>query len=156
MPQLKIRNICRFPGLCPDRLISGIIRQMIWWPGDRKVFWRMDCWTRSENGSTRPKEGRRPSTAFVDLSRITSVAVRSSHVFDFARRRTEQFGGSRPVKSVVFSDDWVGFGIARMYESLMEGARIEVRAFRDRAKAAEWLQVPAEVLNLEDNPAPSG
>jgi hypothetical protein len=93
---------------------------------------------------------------FIDLSRITSVAVRTSHVFDFARKRTEQFGGPRPVKSVVFSEDWVGFGIARMYESLMEGASIEVRAFRDRAKAAEWLEVPAEVLKLEDNPAPAG
>ena len=91
---------------------------------------------------------------FVDLSRITSVAVRTSHVFDFARKRTEQFGGPRPVKSAVFSEDWVGFGIARMYESLMEGASVEVRAFRDRAKAADWLEVPAEILKLEDNPAP--
>ena len=90
---------------------------------------------------------------FVDLDRISTVAVRTSHVFDFARKRTEQFGGLRPVKSVVFSEDWVGFGIARMYESLMEGASIEVRAFRDRAKAAEWLGVPAEVLKLEDKPA---
>ena len=58
------------------------------------------------------------------------------------------------MKSVVFSEDWVGFGIARMYESLMEGSSIEVRAFRVRAKAAEWLEVPAEVLELEDKPAP--
>jgi hypothetical protein len=91
---------------------------------------------------------------FIDFARITMVAVRTSHVFDFARKRTEHFGGPRPVKSVVFSEDWVGFGIARMYESLMEGASIEVRAFRDRAKAADWLGVPVEVLKLEDNPAP--
>jgi hypothetical protein len=92
---------------------------------------------------------------FIDLTRITNVAVRTSHVFDFAQKRTEKFGGLRPVKSAVFSEDWVGFGIARMYESLMEGAPIEVRAFRDRAKAAEWLGVPEEVLKLQDTPAPS-
>jgi hypothetical protein len=28
----------------------------------------------------------------------------------------------------------------------MEGATIQVRAFRDRAAAAEWLGVPLEIL----------
>jgi len=103
-----------------------------------------------------PTERASPSfERFVDLGRITNVAVRTSHVFDFARKRTEQFGGPRLVKSAVFSEDWVGFGIARMYESLMEGGPIAVRAFRDRGQAAGWLEVPAEILKLEDDPAPS-
>jgi hypothetical protein len=33
-----------------------------------------------------------------------------------------------------------------MYESLMEGAMIQVRAVRTRAAAAEWLGVPMDVL----------
>jgi hypothetical protein len=40
----------------------------------------------------------------------------------------------------------VGLGIARMYESLVQGATIQVRAFRERAAAAEWLSVPLEIL----------
>ena len=95
-----------------------------------------------------------PSKRFIDLSRLTMVAVRTSHVFKFARKRAEQFAGVTPVKSALFSQDWVGFGIARMYESLMRGTRIDVRAFRDRATAAIWLDVPAEILKLEDKPAP--
>ncbi len=59
-----------------------------------------------------------------------------------------------PVKSALFSEDWIGFGIACMYEGLMKGTLIEARAFRDRAKAAVWLGVPAEILKLEDTPAP--
>ena len=82
------------------------------------------------------------------------VAVRTSHVFKFARKRAEQFAGDRPVKSALFSEDWVGFGIARLYESLMKETPIDARAFRDRVTAAIWLDVPAEVLNLEDKPAP--
>jgi len=96
-----------------------------------------------------------PEKRFVDFSQLTEVAVRTNHLFEFARKRAEQFAGITPVKSALFSKDWVGFGIARMYESLMRGTPIDVRAFRDRVTAAIWLDVPAEVLNLEDKPAHS-
>jgi hypothetical protein len=95
-----------------------------------------------------------PFKRFVDFSRLTSVAVRTRHVFEFARKRAEQFAGVTPVKSALFSDDWVGFGIACLYESLMKETLIEAQAFRDRAKAAVWLDVPAEILKLEDKPGP--
>jgi hypothetical protein len=95
-----------------------------------------------------------PFKRFVDFSRLSSVAVRTRHVFEFARKRVEQFAGVTPVKSALFSDDWVGFGVARLYESLMKETLIEAQAFRDRAKAAVWLDVPAEILKLEDKPGP--
>ena len=82
------------------------------------------------------------------------VAVRTNHVFAFARKRAEQYAGGMPVKSALFSDDWVGFGIARLYESLMKQTPIDAQAFRDRANAAVWLGVPAEILKLEDKPGP--
>lgn len=94
-----------------------------------------------------------PVRRFVDFSRLTSVAVRTSHVFEFARKRAEQFAGITPVKSALFSEDWIGFGIALLYENLMNGTPIEVRAFHDRARAAVWLGVPEEILKLEDTPA---
>ena len=95
-----------------------------------------------------------PLKRLVDFSRLTSVAVRTKHVFAFARKRAEQFAGVTPVKSALFSKDWVGFGIARLYESLMKETPIDARAFRDRANAAVWLGVPAEILKLEDKPGP--
>jgi hypothetical protein len=94
-----------------------------------------------------------PSKRFVDLSRLTMVAVRTSHVFEFARKRAEQFAGVTPVKSALFSEDWVGFGIAQLYESLMKETPIDAHAFRDREKAGVWLGVPAEILKLEDRSA---
>ena len=95
-----------------------------------------------------------PFKRFVDFSRLTQVAVRTSHVFQFAQKRAQQVAGLAPVKSALFSEDWVGFSIARLYESLMKETPIDVQAFRDRAKAAIWLGVPAEILKLEDKPAP--
>ena len=96
-----------------------------------------------------------PEKRFVDFSRLTEVAVRTNHLFEFARKRAVQYAGVTPVKSALFSEDWVGFGIALLYESLMKETPIDARAFLDRAKAAVWLGVPAEILKLEDRPAPS-
>jgi hypothetical protein len=57
------------------------------------------------------------------------------------------------VRTALFSEEWVSFGIALLYESLMENTPIKARAFRDRAKAAVWLGVPVNVLTLKDKPA---
>jgi hypothetical protein len=95
-----------------------------------------------------------PFKRFVDLSQLTTIAIRTRHLFEFARKRAEQFAGAEPVRTALFCDEWVGFGIARLYETLMENTRIEVRAFRDRARAAEWLGIPVDVLTLRDEPAP--
>src|SRR5262245_59863178 len=94
----------------------------------------------------------RPFKRFVDFSRLTTVAVRTRHVFEFARKRTGQFAGVAPVRTAMFSDDWVSFGIACIYESLMEDTPIEARSFRDRRWAADWLSVPIDVLTLKDEP----
>ena len=58
------------------------------------------------------------------------------------------------MRTALFADDWVAFGIASMYESLMEDTLIEARAFHDLATAADWLAVPVDVLTLKDKPAP--
>jgi len=94
-----------------------------------------------------------PFKRFIDFTQLTIVSVRTRHVFEFARKRAEQFRGIAPVRTALFSDDWVGFGVAKLYESLMEGTLIEARAFRDRAGAAIWLDVPMDVLIADDNPA---
>ena len=95
-----------------------------------------------------------PFKRFIDFSQLTTVAVRTGHVFKVARRRAQQFAGVEPVQTALFSDDWVCHAIARLYESLMENTLIEARAFRDLAEAAEWLAIPVDVLMLKDKPAP--
>ena len=84
-----------------------------------------------------------PFHRYTDLSGLTHIRLKVGHVFEIAKHRR---GVSEPVKSAFFSDTTVGLGIARMYESLMEGAIIQVHAFRERAAAAEWLGVPLEIL----------
>src|SRR5258705_986836 len=57
-----------------------------------------------------------PEKRFVDFSRLTEVAVRTSHVFEFARKRAEQFAGVTAVKSALFKEDLVGFCNCRIYQ----------------------------------------
>ncbi len=47
-----------------------------------------------------------PFKRFVDFSQLTAVAVRTRHVFEFARNRAEQFTGVEAVRTALFSDDW--------------------------------------------------
>jgi hypothetical protein len=96
----------------------------------------------------------RPFERFVDFQSIDERCGSPRHLFQFARKRAEQFTGVAPVRTASSCDDWVGFGIACSYDSLMENRPIKARAFRDRAGAAEWLSVPLDVLTLKDEPAP--
>jgi hypothetical protein len=84
-----------------------------------------------------------PFHRYNDFSGLTHIRLKVGHVFQIAKHRR---GAPEPVKSAFFSDTTVGLGIARMYEALMEGGIIQVRAFRERAAAAEWLGVPLEIL----------
>ncbi len=88
-----------------------------------------------------------PFHRYADFSRLTHIRLKVGHVFQIAKQRS---GAPKLVKSAFFSDTTVGLGIARMYEALMEEATIQVRAFRERAAAAEWLGVPLEIL--QSNP----
>jgi hypothetical protein len=97
-----------------------------------------------------------PTKRFVDLSELKIIAIRTRHLFEFARKRAQDFRNLAPVRTALFCEEWVGLGIARMYESLMENTLIEARAFHDRRHGAEWLGIPMEILTLKDEPAPAG
>ena len=91
---------------------------------------------------------------FVDFTQLTIVAVRTDHVFEFARKRAQQVTGAEPVRTALFSANWVAYGVASIYESLVEGTPIEARAFRDLPSAADWLAIPEDILTLKDWPVP--
>jgi hypothetical protein len=93
------------------------------------------------------RQAERPFNRYTDLSGITEMRLRARHVFSIAERRLHV---QLPVKSAFFSDRLLSFSFARMIEILMEDATIHVRAFRDREAAAEWLEVPLEILTAED------
>lgn len=96
----------------------------------------------------------RPFDRFIDFGHLARVSIQLGHVFTIAREHAEGFRGKVPIKSALYSENVVGFGIARLYEALMENTSIQARAFRDLTVVAEWLAVPIEILKLENVPAP--
>jgi hypothetical protein len=43
----------------------------------------------------------------------------------------------------------VGFGIARMFQAMVEADTLEWGVFRELAEAAAWLGIPVEILGEE-------
>src|SRR4051812_588574 len=80
---------------------------------------------RQEQVATAP-----PFNRFMDLSTLKEVRLQIGHVFKVAEERKEAGQNLAPVKSAFYCDKVVGFGMARMYEALMEGSSIQVRTFR--------------------------
>jgi hypothetical protein len=86
-----------------------------------------------------------PFDRYTDLDGLSEIHLKIAHFFANAERRRTGYHGE-PVKSAIVSERVVGFGMARMYEALMDGAAIHVRAFHSRRDAALWLGVPLECL----------
>lgn len=82
---------------------------------------------------------------FTDMTGFTRVQIALDHVVRLARRRRAYAGP--PVKSAFYAVRLISLSIARMYDELLEGSSIQVCIFRDRAAAADWLGVPADLLN---------
>lgn len=87
-----------------------------------------------------------PFHRFTDLSFLTEIHLKIGHVFEIAKHRRTV---AESVRSAFFAQTTVGYGVARLYEELMEGGVLQVRAFRDRGAAAEWLGVPVRLLQPE-------
>jgi hypothetical protein len=94
-----------------------------------------------------------PFDRFIDLSGLSEIRLQMDHVFEIAKERRSDTADLPPVKSAFYCNTLVGFGIARMYEALMEGASISVRAFRDKDAAAAFLGMPSHLLDQTDDPA---
>ena len=84
-----------------------------------------------------------PFDRYADLSGLTHIRIGIDHLIHTARRRRKV---KQPAKSALFADNPMTFGVAHSYELLMSDAMIEVRAFRERRAAAQWLEVPLKTL----------
>ena len=84
-----------------------------------------------------------PFDRYADLSGLTHIRIGIDHLIHTARRRRKV---KQPAKSALFADNSMTFGVAHSYELLMSDAMIEVRAFKGRRAAAQWLEVPLKTL----------
>jgi hypothetical protein len=84
-----------------------------------------------------------PFDRYADLNGLSDLRLSMNTVFTAARRRRWV---RQPAKGAIFASNPLTLDVVRMYERLMDGAMVEVRAFEQRSAAAEWLEVPEEML----------
>jgi hypothetical protein len=85
---------------------------------------------------------------YCDLTRLDSINLSSSEVTELAKRRRLFNPNELKVKSAFLAIRPLAFGIARMYELLLNSPRIEVQVFGQLEAAAEWLGVNPGRLTL--------
>jgi hypothetical protein len=85
---------------------------------------------------------------FCDLSRLEAIQLSLAEVEQLGERRSLFNPNQVRVKSAFLATNPLAFGIARMYQQLLNSPRIEVRVFSELDVAAEWLGVQSDRLTL--------
>jgi hypothetical protein len=88
----------------------------------------------------------KPFNRFSDTLAADEVELNFKYVIQFSLCRRLSYAGHPPVKSAILATDATMIHYARLHALLTQGSPINVRVFRDRAEAAEWLDVPVERL----------
>jgi hypothetical protein len=83
---------------------------------------------------------------FCDLTLLEGIELSSDDILQAAARRSAFNPNCIPVKSAFLATDPLAFGIARMYEQMLNSPRIEVRVWSDMHAAADWLGVNMDRL----------
>ena len=100
---------------------------------------------------------QRPFNRFSDTSEAHEVELNFHYVIQVSLHRRLAHQGRAPVKSAILATDSTLVHYARLLVLLTEGSSIKVRVFQDRNEAAQWLNVPVELLTPgSSNANPAG
>ncbi len=84
----------------------------------------------------------------IDLTLLDRINLSAADVSELADRRRAFNPNNIRIKSAFMPTHPLSYGIARMYERLLNSSRIEVRVFGEVEAAADWLAVKPDWLRL--------
>lgn len=87
-----------------------------------------------------------PFNRFSDTLEADEIELNFKYVIQFSLCRRLSYAGHPPVKSAILARDSTMVHYARLHALLTQGSPINVRVFKDRKEAADWLNVPVERL----------
>jgi hypothetical protein len=90
-----------------------------------------------------------PFNRFSDTLGADEVELNFKYVIQVSLCRRLSYAGHPPVKSAILATDSTMIHYARLHALLTQGSPINVRVFKDRQEAADWLNVPIERLSAE-------
>ena len=91
----------------------------------------------------------KPFNRFSDTLAADEVELNFKNVIEFSLCRRLSYSGHPPVKSAILATDSTMIHYARLHALLTQGSSINVRVFKDRREAADWLGVPIERLEMK-------
>lgn len=93
----------------------------------------------------------KPFNRFSDTLAADEVELNFKNVIEFSLCRRLSYAGHPPVKSAILATDSTMIHYARLHALLTQGSPINVRVFKDRREAADWLGVPLERLEIRED-----
>ena len=88
----------------------------------------------------------KPFNRFSDTLEADEVELNFKYVVQVSLCRRLSYAGHSPVKSAILAQDSTMIHYGRLHALLTQGSPINVRLFKDRQEAADWLGVPIERL----------
>ena len=92
---------------------------------------------------------QKPFNRFFDTLGADDVELNFKYVIQVSLCRRLSYSGHPPVKSAILAADATMIHYARLHALLTQGSPIDVRVFKDRKEAADWLTVPLERLTTD-------
>ena len=92
---------------------------------------------------------QKPFNRFSDTLEAHEVELNFKYVIQVSLCRRLSYAGHPPVKSAILATDATMIHYARLHALLTQGSPINVRVFKDRQEAADWLGVPIERLEMK-------
>jgi hypothetical protein len=89
---------------------------------------------------------QKPFDRFTDTLAADEIELNFKYVIEFSLHRRLSYAGRPPVKSAILASDSTMIHYAKLHALLTQGSPINVRIFKDRKEAAQWLTVPIELL----------
>ena len=89
-----------------------------------------------------------PFNRFSDTLAADEIELNFKYVIQVSLCRRLSYAGHPPVKSAILATDSTMIHYARLHALLTQGSPINVRVFKDRQEAADWLGVPIERLEM--------
>ena len=91
-------------------------------------------------------KSEKPFDRFADTLGADEVELNFKYVIQVSLCRRLAYAGHPAVKSAILATDSTMIHYGRLHALLTQGSPINVRVFKDRQEAADWLNVPIERL----------
>ena len=92
---------------------------------------------------------KEPFNRFSDTVAADAVDLNFEYIIHISLYRRHFYGNRPPIKSAILATDTTLIHYGRVHALLTQGSPTNVRVFQDRKEAAQWLDVPIDLLAPE-------